>query len=170
MTEFRGVKLEDIDHIATGGKWWSEGLLTVKYFIKLKDGTEEEVEFEGTSEEVDKFRAELKKVKSKIADLNNIPEQYTVKNTVYVKINGNSVPFGKYCLNRTDERVILTNKEVDKFDKQFKMIYPKFTELSYCQCFSIDNGKASKPLPQRYIDNLEYMGYDLSCLEYELEK
>ncbi len=170
METYRGVRLEEIESISRGRTWHDGHLLGQTYFINLKDGTEKMIEYLGTREDIDAFNKEIKEVRTKIADLNNVPEQYTVNNTVYIDINGNSVPFGKQCTDRTGERLILTNKEVDMLDKQFKMSYPKFSELTYCQCFGIKNGKASGPLPQRYVDNLEYMGYDISCLDYELKE
>ena len=76
--------------------------------------------------------------------------------------------------DKTGEIVYLTNKEVEELKKEAKFsCYFKdegWRYGSYSQIFGIESNKVSGKIPKRYVEQLEYMGYDVSKLEYELKE
>ena len=111
-----------------------------------------------------------KEILEKFNEYNNIPESYLLENEVHVWINGEYVHFGTRCINNLDEYEYLTLKEIDELRKQFKIRDKGWRHLARCTLFKIEDNKVDRDIPKRYIEQLEYMGYDVSKLEYKLKK
>lgn len=100
---------------------------------------------------------------------NNIPEMYQLMNRVFIKVNGKPIAFGERVQDQAGKSHYFTYKEIEELEKQFKIKDKGWRQLAYIELFEIKNGKCQKPISQRYVDQLEHMGYDISKLEYELE-
>ena len=57
-------------------------------------------------------------------------------------------------------------KEKQKFSCHFKDEGWRY--CSYSQIFGIENNKVIGKIPKRYVEQLEYMGYNINKLEYDL--
>nr|DAU00485.1 MAG TPA: hypothetical protein [Caudoviricetes sp.] len=101
---------------------------------------------------------------------NTISETYLLENEIYIKINNQLIHFGTRCINNLQEYKYLTLKEIDILRIQFKIKDEGWRHLSAITLFSIENNKIDRKVPRRYIEQLEYMGYDISKLKYELKK
>ena len=166
MKEYvHGVKISDVEKIYGGGGSWNRAYLHVLY----KDGSKESfviVTTDGTSFKLEsEMRRELIEA---FVEWNNIPEKYTIKNTVFATINGTSEAVGMSVIDIYGFRVSLTLKEVDKFKKEFKIIDNNWREMSYIKAFTIENSEIKGKILKKWIEQLEYMGYDISKLKYEL--
>ena len=100
---------------------------------------------------------------------------YIIVNDIFIDVDGESVKFGIMAENdKTGEIVYLTNKEVEELKKEAKFSCSFKDEGwrygSYSQIFGIEGNKVSGKIPKRYVEQLEYMGYDISKLEYELKE
>ena len=98
---------------------------------------------------------------------------FTIVNDVFIDVDGESVKFGILAENdKTREQLCLTKKEVDelkekqKFSCHFKDEGWRY--CSYSQIFGIENNKVIGKIPKRYVEQLEYMGYNINKLEYDL--
>lgn len=166
MKEYiHGVKISDVEKIYGGG-----GSNNRAYFhIEYKDGSKERfviVTNDNTSFKLEReMRTELLKAYN---DYNNVPEIFLLENEAHVRINGQWVHFGTRCINNLQEYVYLTLKEIEELKKQFKIKDEGWRHLASCTLFRIEGNKINKKVPKRYIEQLEYMGYDTSLLEYEL--
>ena len=100
---------------------------------------------------------------------------YIIVNDIFINVDGESMKFGIMAENdKTGEIVYLTNKEAEELKKEAKFsCYFKdegWRYGSYSQIFGIESNKVSGKIPKRYVEQLEYMGYDVSKLEYELKE
>lgn len=100
---------------------------------------------------------------------------YIIVNDIFINVDGESVKFGIMAENdKTGEIVYLTNKEVEKLKKEAKFSCffkdEGWRYGSYSQIFGIKGNKVSGKIPKRYVEQLEYMGYDISKLEYEIKE
>lgn len=100
---------------------------------------------------------------------------YIIVNDIFIDVDGKSVKFGIMAENdKTGEIICLTNKEVKELEKEAKFNCSFKDEGwrygSYSQIFGIKNNKISGKIPKRYVEQLEYMGYDISKLEYKLKE
>lgn len=162
-----GVKISEVESIYGGGGSCDRAYLHVLY----KNGHKESfviVTTDGTSFKLEsEMRRELMEA---FVEYNDIPEKYTLKNTVYATINGISEAVGMNVIDRYGFRVDLTLKEIDRLRKEFKIIDDGWREMSYINVFSIVDGKINGKISKKWIDQLEYMQYDISKLKYELKE
>ena len=139
--------------------------------LEYKDGTREILTF--ITKDKTSFK-ECRKVKRELLiaynEYNNIPETFLLENEAYANINGEWVHFGTRCETVLGEYICLTLKEIEELRKKFKIIDNGWRHLAGITMLTIKNNKIEKPVPKRYIEQLEYMGYDTSILEYELKK
>ena len=94
---------------------------------------------------------------------------YIIKNDVFASINGKSVKFGVRVCSDKNKISTLTLKEVEKLEREFKIKYSGSQQLSYIQTLEIVDGVVVGEISERYLDQLKYMGYDTSKLEYVLK-
>lgn len=93
---------------------------------------------------------------------------------LYVKINGESIPVGT-VLGEEDKpqspfrTEYITNSEYEKGLKSFKYGKQKIDNLVYYQIAEFKDFVATKPVEQKWIDELKLMGYDVSNLKYEIQ-
>ena len=139
--------------------------------IEYKDGCEEILTF------VTKDHSSLnecKKVRRKLLEAyneyNNIQETFLLENEAYANINGEIIHFGTRCKTISDDYVLLTLKEIDNLRKEFKIKDEGWRHLAAITMLTIKGNKVIGSVPKRYIEQLEYMGYDTNVLEYELEE
>ena len=166
MKEYvNGVKISEVKEIyGIGGS-----ADRASFHIIYKDGSKETFTIITKDNTSYKLAKEIKtEIKQAYNEYNNIPEIYLLENEIYIYINGQHTHFGTRCIDILDDYVYLTNKEVKELKKQFKIKDEGWRHLSSCTLFRIEGNKINKKVPQRYIDQLEYMGYDTSILEYEL--
>lgn len=172
-TYVQGLKVSEIlePPINTGGGSYDHKSNTqvYRFTVKMKDGHNETFRFYELL-----GGKEHQKVRDEIIDAyneyNNIPEMYILMNRAYAKINGEVILFGEKVQDQRGKSYTLTLKEIDELRKQFKIKDPNSRQLAYIEMLTIENGKCEKPIPQRYIDQLKYMGYDISKLEYKLKE
>lgn len=93
---------------------------------------------------------------------------YYLENDMHVLINGQYVHFGVRCEDKDGNYVYLTNKEIEELNKNFKIVERGWRHLAAITLFSIKGNKVSQKIPQRYVDQLAYMGYNIDKLDYEL--
>lgn len=93
---------------------------------------------------------------------------------VYIRINGESIPVGT-VLGQEDEpqspyrTEYITNSEYEKGLKGFKYGRQQIDDLVYHQVAEFKNFVATRPVEQKWIDELELMGYDVSKLSYDIQ-
>ena len=167
MEYIHGVKISEIKKVNGIG-----GSPDRAYFhILYKDSSKEIFTIVTKDKTSYKLAREMKKeILEKFNEYNNIPESYLLENEVHVWINGEYVHFGTRCINNLDEYEYLTLKEIDELRKQFKIRDKGWRHLARCTLFKIEDNKVDRDIPKRYIEQLEYMGYDVSKLEYKLKK
>ena len=162
-----GVKISEVKKIYGGGGCNDRSYLHVEY----KDGSKETLTIitnDKTSFKLERqMRTELLKA---FNEYNNIPETFLLENEAHVRINGELVHFGTRCIDNLQQYVYLTLKEIDELRKQFKIKDEGWRHLAACTMFKIENNKIDRKVPKRYIEQLEYMGYNTSLLEYELSE
>lgn len=95
---------------------------------------------------------------------------YVLENQVFADINGESILFGYRVTDKDGKLKILTLKEIDKLRKEFKIKDTGLRHLLYIRALKIEENKVIGTIPQRYLEQLEYMGYDISKLNYTLKK
>lgn len=161
-----GIKISEIKQIYGGG-----GSSDISYFhIEYKGGSKERFSIytnDNTSFELErKIRRELLEA---FNEYNNVEESYLLENEAHVRINGEWIHFGTRCINNLQEYVYLTLKEVDELRRQFKIKDGGWRHLAACTLFKIEKNRVDRRIPKRYVEQLEYMGYDVSKLEYELK-
>lgn len=168
MKEYvHGIKISDVKEIYGGGGNCNRSYLHVKF----KNGHKETFVIVTTDNTSFKLEREMRReLMEAYVEYNNIPERYYPRNTVFATINGNSTPVGVSVVDRYGFRVDLTLKEFDKVEKEFKVIDNNYREMSYIHAFSIGDGKINSKIDKKWIEQLEYMGYDISKLEYELKE
>lgn len=94
--------------------------------------------------------------------------KFYLENDVHVLINGQYVHFGVRCQDENGEYVYLTNKEIDELNKEFRIVERGWRHAASIVLFSINGNAISQKIPKKYIDQLEYMGYNIDKLEYVL--
>ena len=93
---------------------------------------------------------------------------------VYIRINGESIPVGT-VLGEEDKpqspfrTEYITNSEYEKGLKSFKYGRQQISDLVYHQVAEFKDFVATRPVEQKWIDELELMGYDVSKLSYEIQ-
>lgn len=93
---------------------------------------------------------------------------------VYVRINGESIPVGT-VLGQEDKpqspfrTEYITNSEYEKGLKSFKYGRQQICDLVYHQVAEFKDFVATRPVEQKWIDELELMGYDISKLSYDIQ-
>lgn len=95
-------------------------------------------------------------------------DKYYLENQIHIIINGKYVDFGIRCEDVNGNLINFTHKEIDELDKEFKIVERGWRHLASIILFSITGNKVDRKIPQRYIDQLSYMGYNVDKLEYEL--
>ena len=168
MEEYvHGVKIKNIKEISGYG-----GSPDRAYFnIIYKDGSKEKMTIitkDNTSYQL--VRSIQRDILIAFNEYNNIPETYLLKNEVHIRVKGEWIHFGTKCENNLQENEYLTLKEIDELRKQFKIRDEGWRQLAAITLFSIENNKIDRKVPKRYIEQLEYMGYDVDKLEYELKE
>lgn len=100
------------------------------------------------------------------------PEVYTLENEMDAYINGERFSFGCRCEgSQSDRYVYLTNKEIDELRKEFRIRDEGWRHLCLIIAVEIKGNKVKGgKISKRYLDQLEYMGFDISKLEYELKE
>lgn len=108
---------------------------------------------------------------------------YTLINKGYAQINGGIKLFGEKIIDENGKEQFLTLLEIEELKKQGQIIDPPLRKIPYLTVICIEkevevkaNGniirnkcKYPTSIPQRYVNQLEYMGYDISKLEYKLK-
>ena len=61
-------------------------------------------------------------------------------------------------------------KEIEELRKEFKIKDEGWRHLVGITMIAIKDNKVIGSVPKRYIEQLEYMGYDTNVLEYELKE
>ena len=139
--------------------------------IEYKDGNKETLTFitkdNSSFNERRKVRRELLEAYN---EYNNIQETFLLENEAYANINGEIIHFGTRCKTILDDYVLLTLKEIDNLRKEFKIKDEGWRHLAAITMLTIKGNKVIGSVPKRYIEQLEYMGYDTNVLEYELEE
>ena len=139
--------------------------------IEYKDGNKEILTF--ITKDHSSFN-ERKKVKRELLEAyneyNNIQETFLLENEAYANINGEIIHFGTRCKTILDDYVLLTLKEIEELRKEFKIKDEGWRHLAGITMLTIKGNKVIGSVPKRYIEQLEYMGYDTSVLEYELKE
>ena len=110
-----------------------------------------------------------RKIKQILNELNNVPETYLLENEIDARINGTSIKVGYRVENILDDYENFTLQEIEELRKQFKIRDDGWRHLCYIQVLEIEGNKVKRPVEQRWIDQLKYMGYDVDLLEYELK-
>ena len=93
---------------------------------------------------------------------------------VYIRINGESIPVGT-VLGEEDKpqspfrTEYITNSEYEKGLKSFKYGRQQIGDLVYHQVAEFKDFVATRPVEQKWIDELELMGYDISKLSYDIQ-
>lgn len=116
------------------------------------------------------YRAELIELhkKCKIANDEN---EYILVNSISANINGNTITIGMQCESiHTDEYVSFSLKEVEELNKKFKIKDPGWRHLSYIEALRIKGTDVVWPVEQKYINQLEELGYDTSILKYTIKE
>lgn len=96
--------------------------------------------------------------------------KYKISN-VYVKINGESIPVGT-VLGQEDKpqspfrTEYITNSEYEKGLKSFKYGRQQINDTVYHLVAEFKDFVATRPVEQKWIDELKLMGYDTSKLVY----
>ena len=139
--------------------------------IEYKDGSKETLTFiTKDNSSFDECRNVKKELLEAYNKYNNIKETFLLENEAYAKINGEIIHFGTRCKTISDDYVLLTLKEIDNLRKEFKIKDEGWRHLAYIIMLIIKDNKINGSVPKRYIEQLEYMGYDTNVLEYELEE
>ena len=93
---------------------------------------------------------------------------------VYIRINGESIPVGT-VLGQEDKpqspfrTEYITNSEYEKGLKSFKYGRQQSGDLVYQQVVEFKDFVATRPVEQKWIDELKLMGYDVSKLSYDIQ-
>ena len=93
---------------------------------------------------------------------------------VYIEINGETIPVGT-VLGEEDKpqspfaTQYITNSEYEKGLKSFKYGRQQIGDLVYHQVAQFKDFVATIPVEQKWIDELELMGYDISKLSYDIQ-
>ena len=139
--------------------------------IEYKDGSKEILTFitkdHSSFDVCRKIRRELLEAYN---EYNNIQETFLLENEAYANINGEIIHFGTRCKTILDDYVLLTLKEIEDLRKEFKIKDEGWRHLAGITMLTIKGNKVIGSIPKRYIEQLEYMGYDTSVLEYELKE
>ena len=139
--------------------------------IEYKDGSKETLTF--ITKDNSSFN-ERRNVKKELLEAynkyNNIKETFLLENEAYANINGEIIHFGTRCKTISDDYVLLTLKEIEELRKEFKIKDEGWRNLAAITMLIIKGNKVIGSVPKRYIEQLEYMGYDTNVLEYELEE
>lgn len=95
-------------------------------------------------------------------------EMFTLENDTYVVINGKYIKFGCRCTTEDGKYIILTNKEIEELDKEFRIKETGMRHMMAIELFQINGRTVDRFIPKKYLEQLEYMGYNISLLDYEL--
>ena len=168
MNEYvHGIEISNVLKIYDSFGSSSRCSLTIEY----KDGSKETLTFitkdNSSFNERRKMKKELLEAYNKY---NNIKETFLLENDAYANINGEIIHFGTRCKTISDDYVLLTLKEIEELRKEFKIKDEGWRDLAYITMIAIKDNKVIGSVPKRYIEQLEYMGYDTNVLEYELEE
>ena len=176
-----GVKISDVKRITGASAHynykeneddysWSRYEFDVEY----KDEAKQKDRFVifNTSGVSDKRAKQIHKdLKMAYNEYNNVPDIYVLENGISARINGESIDVGCRCINNLGEYIYFTNKELDKLRSEFKIKDEGWRHLAYIQAFEIEHTKVKGgKIEKKWIDQLEYMGYNISKLEYTLEQ
>lgn len=165
---WNGVKIEDIESIGEcGGSYLKSG--AHEYFtITMKDGSLHTMHYTSKNKERLGENARIEIV-TKFNEFNNIPETYLLENKASADINGEIIDFGYRVEDNLGKYKYLTLKEIDDYRKKFMIRDEGWRHLCFIKMLTIKNNKVISPsiIPQEYLDQLEYMGYDISTLEYK---
>ena len=168
MNEYvHGIEISNVLKIYDSFGSSSRCSLTIEY----KDGNKETLTFitkdNSSFNECRKAKRELLEAYNKY---NNIQETFLLENEAYANINGEIIHFGTRCKTISDDYVLLTLKEIEELRKEFKIKDEGWRHLAAITMLIIKGNKVIGSVPKRYIEQLEYMGYDTSVLEYELKE
>ena len=100
--------------------------------------------------------------------------KYKISNA-YVQINGETIAIGT-VLGEEDKpqspfrTEYITNSEYEKGLKSFKYGRQQIGDLVYHQVAEFKDFVATRPVEQKWIDELILMGYDVSKLKYTIKK
>lgn len=149
-------------------KPWSKCGFEITYKNDLKDRF---VIIDSASTSTEEAREIYQDLKIAFKEHNNIPEIYTLENEMFAYINGERHAFGCRCIgDMSDRHVCLTNKEIDELRKEFRIRDEGWRHLCLIVAVEIEGNKVKGgKISKRYLDQLEYMGFDVSKLEYELK-
>ena len=98
--------------------------------------------------------------------------KYKISN-VYINVNGEDIVVG-VVLGEEDKpqspfrTEYVTNSEYEKGLKEFRYGKQQIGDLVYHCITQFKNFTATCPIKQKWIDELEKMGYDISKLKYEI--
>jgi hypothetical protein len=98
-------------------------------------------------------------------------DMYILENEAHCNINGECIPFGCRVTDEDKNYQYLTLKEIDELRNQFKIKDEGWRHLCFITMLKIEGNKIIHPkvVPQKYIEQLSYMGYDVTLLDYKLE-
>lgn len=98
--------------------------------------------------------------------------KYKISN-VYINVNGEDIAVG-VALGEEDKpqspyrTEYVTNSEYEKGLKEFRYGKQQIGDMVYHLITQFKNFTATYPIKQKWIDELEKMGYDISKLKYEI--
>lgn len=167
------IEISDIKEIDTGcsGIYDPEGKGNREWFaIKMKNGNKNILHY--ISQDDKKYAEEARlEIRKLFNEYNNIPEMYLLENEAFAIINGKLVRFGCRVIDNLGQYILFTQKEIDKFEKQFKIKDEGWRHLLAITMLKIEENKIvfPKKVSQRYLEQLEYMGYDVNLLKFEKE-
>lgn len=98
--------------------------------------------------------------------------KYKISN-VYINVNGEDIAVGA-ALGEEDKpqspyrTEYVTNSEYEKGLKEFRYGKQQIGDMVYHLITQFKNFTATCPIKQKWIDELEKMGYDISKLKYEI--
>ncbi|AWD93067.1 hypothetical protein HSE3_gp115 [Bacillus phage vB_BceM-HSE3] len=154
------LKLAEIESISGIGGRFQEPV-SIHFFIFTKDGGTHKFEYPSHKEAVEK-ELEVKKLWVKY---NNIPDNKTVRNDVFARINGQSVEVGYKVENNLGRYETISYLEAEKLKKEFRLIVPNTRWLTYIQVIEIKGVQVVDGDLDRWSDQLTALGYDVSLLQ-----
>ena len=171
---WNGVKIECIKEVRPGGFSYNEDVDRSRAYFTLvmKDGKENVMNFISKGYDNTTGRTSEKEIRQIFNEYNNVPEMYILENETFAKINGERVGFGYRVKDNLNEYREFTCREIDELRKEFKIKDEGWRHMLYIEMLTIEGNRVVRPsrIPRRYLEQLEYMGYDISKLEYELEE
>lgn len=93
---------------------------------------------------------------------------YRLRNNIFANINGERILVGCTAYDDNDKCHYLTNLEINDLRKELQIYDDGSRTLAYIEIINIQGRtikNISKENPEKWIRQLEYLGYDISLLE-----